>query len=301
MARKLGDPQDLAKWLEEIKERASLRKLETTSSTDFSSNLYSCSKCQDTGTITEIVTEEKIGPSGQKYRQEFVRTDENGRVPLCDCHTNKLYAEKYNPSVGLKPHEKERTFETACIDNENGHFFSQALNFVKSIDTHLKSGTWLYIYGDKRRAEKLNLSAYGTGKSYLTHCITNELAKMKQKALYVTEQQLFQTIKSTYRKDSQESESEVLNRYHSIPILLIDDLFKSQYKDWAEDIMFHLLDARNCPGRVTIINSNYAPNRIQIAMERNGDAVESRIFGQAVLIEMIGTDRRKQKFPGGVP
>ncbi|MFH5187014.1 hypothetical protein ACHHV8_36500 [Paenibacillus sp. TAB 01] len=63
--------------------------------------------------------------------------------------------------------------------------------------------------------------------------------------------------------------------------------------------MFHLLDHRNCPGKVTIINSNYAPNRIEIAMERTGNAVSSRIFGQAVLVEMIGTDRRRNKMNRG--
>lgn len=197
----------------------------------------------------------------------------------------------------MKPNERERTFETAVIDEENKQYFVQAQNFVSHIDAHLQAGTWLYIYGDEHRAKQRGVSAYGTGKSYLTHCIGNALTIMRKKAIYVTEDQLFREIKSTYRKNSEESEADVLYRYHNVPILLIDDLFKSQYKDWAEDIMFHLLNNRYCPGKVTIINSNYAPNRIEIAMERTGNAVASRILGQAVLMEMIGSDRRRKKPP----
>ncbi|MCM3273686.1 DnaA ATPase domain-containing protein [Paenibacillus elgii] len=232
--------------------------------------------------------------SGNVILREVLKVDANGHPPLCDCYTAQLF-ENYNASSGMKPNERERFFETAIIDNENRLHFSQAQNFVKNIGAHLKVGTWLYIYGDETRAARRGVSAYGTGKSYLTHCIGNELTKLKQRAIYVTENELFQEIKNTYRKDANESEADVLNRFYNVPILLIDDLFKSQYKDWAEDRMFHLLENRYCPGRVTIINSNYAPNRVYMAMERNGNAVTSRILGQAALIEMIGTDRRPKK------
>ncbi|WP_028551738.1 DnaA ATPase domain-containing protein [Paenibacillus sp. UNC451MF] len=234
---------------------------------------------------------------GNVIYREVLKVDANGNPPLCDCYKEQIFV-NCNATSGMKPGEQNRFFENAILDQENRHFFQQAKKFVDSIDVHLKAGTWLYIHGDKQRAEPRGLSAFGTGKSYLTHCIGNELTRLKYRSIYVTEQKLFQDIKSTYRKDSEESEEEVLWRYHNVPILLIDDLFKSQYKDWAEDKMFHLLEARNCPGRVTIINGNYAPNRIDIAMERNGSAVSSRIFGQAVLMEMIGTDRRRNKLRG---
>lgn len=214
------------------------------------------------------------------------------KVELCECQQEKIF-EKYNAAAGLKPNERERTFETAEIDNENKGPFVQCRNFITHIDYHLQNGSWIYICGDDERAQKLGLSAFGTGKSYLTHCMANKLTEMKYKAIYVTEDKLFEEIKETYNRNSDETEREVLWKYENVPILLIDDLFKSKTTDWTEDKLFHLLNNRLQPGKVTIINSNYAPNRIEITMPKNGKAIASRILGQAILIEMIGRDRRR--------
>lgn len=215
-------------------------------------------------------------------------------LELCVCQKEAIFA-KYNASAGMKPNEQERTFENSVIDDENAQAFKQCENFVDNIETHLQHGRWVYIHGDEERAAKFNKSAYGTGKSHLTHCIGNRLTAIRQKAIYVTEDKLYQDIKSTYRKDSEESESEVIWRYENVPILLIDDMFKTKVTDWVEDKAFHLLDNRLQPGKVTIINSNYSPNRIHTVMPAKGPAISSRIFGQSILIEMVGKDRRKER------
>lgn len=194
----------------------------------------------------------------------------------------------------MKPNERERTFETAIIDNENKAWYIQCRKFVENIESHMQMGSWLYLTGDDERAKRESKSAFGTGKSYLTHCIGNYLTQKKYKAIYVTEDKLFEEIKNTYNKGSEETESEVMFRYQNVPILLIDDLFKSKTTEWTEDKLFHLLNNRQVPGKVTIINSNYATNRIELTLPRNGRAIASRIVGQAIMIEMIGTDRRRE-------
>lgn len=245
--------------------------------------------CHDLGTIQTIkwITDESYKFNGEPI--PFQSAD----VKLCECQNEKIF-DKYNASSGMKPDERERTFETAIIDNENRGWFLQCQKFVESIDDHLKAGSWLYLTGDDERAKKEGKAAFGTGKSYLTHCIGNYLTQKKYKAIYVTEDKLFEEIKNTYNKGSEETESEVLFRYQNVPILLIDDLFKSKTTEWTEDKLFHLLNNRQVPGKVTIINSNYATNRIELTMPRNGRAIASRIVGQAIMIEMIGTDRRRE-------
>jgi DNA replication protein DnaC len=215
-------------------------------------------------------------------------------VELCECQREAVFA-KYSATSGMKPNERDRTFEGATVDEDNQLAFSQVRKFIEYIDQHLAAGSWLYIYGDEERAKKENKSAYGTGKSYVTHCAGNMLTAMKKKAIYVTEDKLFEEIKATYNRGADETESEVMFRYENVPILLIDDLFKSKTTDWTEDKLFHLLNNRQQPGRVTIINSNYAPNRISLTLPKNGPAIASRILEQSVLIEMVGTDRRRKK------
>lgn len=284
--------------LDELKQRITTLRSQMPNSMSSNSNrtLYQCEICQDTGTINEYV---KID-SGYRDKEggiiyfDALKVDAKGNLPLCECYQEKIFA-KYNATAGMKPNEQLRTFEgeETVIDEENKFAYVQARNFVKHIEEHLKEGTWLYIHGDPFRAREKGTSGSGTGKSYLTHCIGNKLTEMKQRAIYVTEDKLFEEIRATYNKNSDETESQVMYKYQNVPILLIDDLFKSKITEWVEDKLFHLLNNRLRPGMVTIINSNFAPNRIEEQMPKNGVFVQSRIIGQAVLLEMIGKDRRR--------
>lgn len=248
---------------------------------------YECNKCKDTGTIHDLrwVEDETYTYNGKPMPRQVAS------IELCECHYQKLF-EKYNASSGMSKEQLEHTFKNATIDDENRPHFEIVIDFIKNIQDHMKNGDWLYIFGDEQRSEKLNLSAYGTGKTYLLDCIANALTTRKISALYVKEEKLFADIKSTYEKNSEESEYEMLQRYYKVPILLIDDLFTAPYKDWAEGKLFSILDKRSEEKKVTIITSNYALNRIKDRLTINGPKIASRIMGHANLLEMIGKDRR---------
>jgi DNA replication protein DnaC len=254
----------------------------------FQTSNEGCEKCDYTGTINAFrwVEDENYMYNGAPMRTQVATTE------LCECQKSKIF-EKYNATVGMKPNEQERTFETAVVDDDNHDAFTQVRKYVDNIDQHLKMGNWLYIFGDEGRAKESGKSAWGTGKSHLTHCIGNKLTELKYKAIYTTEDKLYADIKETYSKNSEETEYEVMWRYENVPILLIDDMFKSKVTDWVEDKAFHLLNNRLVPGKVTIINSNYAPNRINLVLPKNGPAIASRVIGQSIFIEMLGKDRRR--------
>lgn len=217
---------------------------------------------------------------------------ETVKMAPCVCQAAEKAA-RYNPRASMSAEERGRSFSTAVVDAENKMAFSQCYKFAESIKGHIEAGRWLYISGDDKRAKEQGLSAFGTGKTYVTHCIANMLADMGVPALFVTEAHLYAEIKASYNRGSNFDEADVLEKYERAPVLLIDDMFKTKITDWSEDKLFHLLDKRDCKGRVTIINSNYNPNRISEMLPKNGGAVESRIVGRSIRIEMIGRDRRR--------
>lgn len=255
---------------------------QTTSSTTSNDG---CEKCNYTGTINTF-----------KWVQDdnYPIPREVATIELCSCFYEKQF-QKFNATESFSPEEKLYTFKNAVIDDHNREHYKIAVDFVKEIKEHMKYGTWLYIFGDEARAEEVNASAYGTGKTYMMQCIANALAYRKIPGLYVTETRLFGDIKATYSRESDESEYEVLSRYYNVPILLIDDIFSEQYKDWAEAKLFSILDERQKNNKVTIMTSNYATGRIYKRLPINGRKIASRITGQAIMIEMIGPDRREEK------
>jgi DNA replication protein DnaC len=249
-----------------------------------------CEKCNYTGTINTFKwVEDDYYPIPREVAS----------IELCSCFYERQFRE-YNASEAFSSEEKQFTFKNATLDNHNREHYTIAVDFVKDIKRHMKEGTWIYIFGDEVRAEKdsengLNVSAFGTGKTHLMLCIANAMSLRQIPALYVTETKLFGDIKSTYARDSEESEEEVLRRYYNVPILMIDDIFTESYKDWAEGKLFSILDERQKNNKVTIMTSNYATGRIHKRLPINGRKIASRITGQSIMIEMIGPDRREMK------
>lgn len=215
-------------------------------------------------------------------------------VEPCSCLKERQF-QKYNAAASFSEKERGYTFKNAVIDQHNEEAFAIAVQFIKDIEENLKTGKWLYIFGDDQRVSENDLSAFGTGKTYLMQCIANALAYRKIPAIYVTEEELFGDIKSTYSRESDESETEVLNKYYFVPVLMIDDIFTAQYKDWAEGKLFSILDERDENNKITIMTGNYAPYRIHQRLPINGKKIASRIKGKCGedgVIELIGPDRR---------
>lgn len=215
------------------------------------------------------------------------------QVEPCSCLLDKQL-KKYTANSSFSHEQKQNTFKNAVIDAKNAEHFAIATDFLNNIDSHKEDGTWLYIFGDETRI-KGNQSAYGTGKTFLMDCIANALAERRIPGLYVTEETLFGDIKSTYSRNSEESENEVLSRYYNVPVLMIDDLFTASYTEWSEGKLYSILNERMQNGMITIITSNYSTDRIHERLPLNGRKIASRIVGQAQRIEMIGPDRREKK------
>lgn len=250
-----------------------------------------CEKCNYTGTINSFrwVKSTALDKFGKPMMVEVAT------VEPCSCLRERQF-QKYNAAAALTEKERNHTFKNAKVDGYNSEAFQIARSFVEKIDENIANGSWLYIYGDDLRVpDDDQLSAFGTGKTYLMQCIANALAHRKIPAIYVTEEELFGDIKSTYNRNSDESETEVLNKYYFVPVLMIDDIFTAQYKDWAEGKLFSILDEREKNNKITIMTGNYALYRIHHRLPINGKKIASRIKGKCGedgLIELIGPDRR---------
>lgn len=281
---------DLGSVLGGIQKRIDKLRNETKTSQESSDRTsQNCPKCNDTGVIS---TNETFENDSYTYKDKPMKYFA-ASVKTCECHYAKMN-EKYCANVTFSKSVKEHTFMNAIKDAYNSDALEAAASFIRNVEAHQQEGTWIYIYADPTLSAGRNMSAYGTGKTYLMQCIANALAYRNIPAIYVAEEQLFGEIKSTYQRKSEESEMDVLRRYYTIPILMIDDLFSANYTEWSEAKLFSILDSRCNDNKITIITSNYATGRIEKKLPDNGGKIASRIIGKSVMIEMIGKDRRRK-------
>ena len=169
----------------------------------------------------------------------------------------------------------EKDSSTGRTSRENAeHALSYARSYCDGFNTD-HAGENLYIFGQT-----------GTGKTFLTHCITGELIRKGHSAIYLTASALFDIIAdSRFRKDTVAGRS---NSYSpdditGADLLVIDDLGSENPNNFTVSALFNLLNDRASRSKSVVISSNLDLSKIRdIYSER----IFSRIAGGYKLIKL---------------
>jgi len=114
----------------------------------------------------------------------------------------------------------------------------------------------------------------GRGKTQLgVHLIRRHILEAKGSAKYVKAMTFFIAIKSTYRKDSTQTEDDVIYRYSKTGLLVIDAAEVRSDSRWEDSLLSHLVDLRYDAGRDTIIIGNIKESEVTSAL---GHSIVSR-------------------------
>ena len=152
-------------------------------------------------------------------------------------------------------------------------------------DSYLKGENpkGLYIYGN-----------FGSGKSYLTAALFNDLAEKNVKSVIVHVPELIRSIKDSFDKDYSDIFDEVIDA----PLLLLDDIGAEYLTAWSRDEVIELiLQHRMDEGLPTFFTSNYSIDDLEKHFVINGDKMKARRIIERVKqlsneIELIGKNRR---------
>ena len=133
-----------------------------------------------------------------------------------------------------------------------------------------------YIAGDTNNT--LFLGPAGTGKSHLAYGIIKHISdKTKKHAMFIKIPELLARIKSDF-SSSEQTQQKWIARLSKVPYLVLDDLGTEKVTDWSKEILFSILDNRNC----TIITSNL-----------RSSAEIGNIYGEAIKDRICkGVDRQ---------
>lgn len=97
----------------------------------------------------------------------------------------------------------------------------------------------------------------GTGKTHLACAIANSVMQSHMgNCLFATVAGMLRAIKDTYRKDSQRSEQNVLDRLAEPDLLILDEVGVQVGSDHEKLLMFEVLNGRYQSLRSTILISN---------------------------------------------
>lgn len=148
------------------------------------------------------------------------------------------------------------------------------------------------------------LGNVGTGKTYLASCLARDIHRAEKPVLWASVGSMLSDIKSAFgQRDI--CERDILARYQTAPLLVLDDVGKEKATIWSTEQLFRVIDARYNAELPTIVTSNYSSRQlIERLTPQDGDvtdketavAIVDRLLGTCTPIKLTGTSKRHRAF-----
>lgn len=137
-----------------------------------------------------------------------------------------------------------RTFENFhAATDEQRQALTACRDFAENFAEHAKRGASLILSGKP-----------GTGKSHLAAAILKAI--LRDGIRYVTCLDMIRTVRETWRRDSERTESELLGYLESLDLLVIDEVGMQYGTDGEQTILFDVLDRRYRELKATVLITN---------------------------------------------
>ncbi len=252
------DRQILRDTLARIARQKVMLLTEAGFSPDFLDMGYTCQDCKDTGYIGN----EKCHCFKQKIIESLY--DKSNLRALTRNNNFRKMSDEYYEGEDLVRFRKARTL---------------AEDFINNFDTDYQN---LFIYG-----------TVGTGKSFLSICIADELLKRGHSVIYFSSIGLFELIsENTFDYRNKQNLRSIYDDLFECELLIIDDLGTEMTNAFVASELFSCLNEREGRKKSTIITTNYSLEQLQ---NTYSDRIFSRVTSNFKLLKLSGPDIRKVK------
>ena len=227
---------------------------------DYMDPVYTCCMCHDTGYVE----------------------DGNGGKTKCQCFCNQEISILYEQS-NIRDQIARENFSTLSYDYYNEEHLER---FEKAVDI-------CHEFIDQFESSYRNLFFYGTvgtGKSFLSGCVANELLGRGKSVIYFSSFSLFDTLaRYSFDQKSKESLYNFMKDLYNCDLVIIDDLGTEVTNSFVSSELFSLLNERNIRQKSCIISTNLSLEELR---DRYSDRIFSRITSNYTLCKLTGPDIR---------
>lgn len=165
-------------------------------------------------------------------------------------------------------------------DNKHPKASNLAKRYCKNFERFKEKGTGLLFHGN-----------VGSGKTFLAACVANELMNQGVPVLMTNFSQIINTISGSY-----DGKQAYIDSMGNFDVLIIDDLGAERYTEYAQEIVFSVIDARVRLRKPLIVTTNLSIAELSGTKDITRERIYSRVLERCFPIEINGEDRRKAEF-----
>ena len=235
---------------------------------DYLEPIYTCQCCKDTG----YVGLEKCGC----FMEQIIQS---------------LYLQSNLSNILLKENFDSFSFEYYNKKKTSDREFSPYDNIVKVVE---KAKAFVQAFEDKNnnRGNILIYGETGLGKTFLSNCIAKELLDKKHTVLYLSANELFETVLGGYLMQQKKELEELYKYVYNCELLIIDDLGTELNNNFVSSQLFEIINKRELTGRSTLISTNMSMVELR---GRYSERIMSRLIANYTIFNIYGDDIRYQK------
>ena len=250
--------EDLRDALAELSGRKAQLLKDAGFSPDYLQPVYECPDCKDTGYI-----------NGQK----------------CHCFRQTMITLLYEQS-NIREMLRTENFDSLSYEYYDGEDLSRFKNAVRTCRNFTKNFNSDYH-------NLFSNVPLGTGKSYITGCVANELIESGHSVIYFSATGLFDLLsKNSFDYKNREELREIYADLYQCDLLIIDDLGTELTNQFVTSQLFALLNERYMGKKATIISTNLSLEELR---NRYSDRIFSRITSHYEICKLSGQDIRMYK------
>ncbi len=223
-------------------------------------DIYSCSKCRDTGFV-------------EGHR--------------CECLKN-LIVKNIGANSNLTEHMRKQNFENFDLSlfagqtDDGGRTLKlmqiacdKAMQFAESFD---ETSDNFLIMGNA-----------GTGKTYITSCIGNRALERGKTVYYQTAYKLSEILENNKFNKGEDDATDIVKYIYDVDLLIIDDLGTEFTTQFTLAAFFDIVNSRIISGKSTVISTNLSFEELSNTYSQR---IASRFMESYQLIQTIGKDLR---------
>jgi len=240
-----------------------------------------------------LIKEHGFSESDLEPHYECRDCKDTGYINNKECHCLKkkisdLIYDQYKFSSGLEKYNFSDFSLDYYTDDLDPIYRKSGISMAKSALNTSKDFVKKILRNEKVNSILL-FGDTGTGKTFLSNCIANELLKNGKTVVYFTAVDFFNRLRELSFSDSPGESTE---RLLDADLLIIDDLGTENTSTFTTSQLFNVINKKLIKEQPLVISTNLKMNEIK---ELYSERIYSRIISSFELLRLYSDDIRKKK------